>query len=433
MRVTETGNWVSEIALPYRPPFSNFQVKWDEGNYDDAWIEYIVIGKVLSIGYIRSDRENVNLVENVGTTIPNVNPTISSSVSSIACGSTSPITFTANWENATSFRWTVPAQSGTISGCTTCSTIMVIPSATSPSVTASVEGYNSTCNVYSPQVSKSVTKTIPSISSISGPDEICYGAPSVEDHSVTHIFGADYRWFSSPLHKIDVAIQGYSNATIEGITSGAFDLVVNVTACGVTIQKSKYVTSTSNAPDVDLYEDPEEACAGDCIEYQMESITGYPVGYQYRYNYGFWEDAYSDGSFELCTSSGDDGWNTLELRGEGICGNYGDITEWQILLDNCFYMMAMSAEDSLTMSSMYAEAEDVILYPNPATTTMNVSVPDESIDSEIAIVNDKNEVITRFKNRRKLFALDAGKLNPGYYYFTVVNKNKKSTKRFLVK
>ena len=193
------------------------------------------------------------------------------------------------------------------------------------------------------------------------------------------------------------------------------------------------MNSSSSAPDVDLAEDPEEACAGDCLDYQMEAYIGYAVGYQYRYNYGFWEDAYSDGSFELCTSSGDTGWNTLELRGEGICGNYGDITEWQILLDNCFYMMAMSVEDSLTMSSLSAETEDVILYPNPATTTMNVSLPDDITDSEIAIVNDKNEIITRFKNRRKMFALDAGKLIPGYYYFIAVNKDKKISKRFLVK
>lgn len=96
-------------------------------------------------------------------------------------------------------------------------------------------------------------------------------------------------------------------------------------------------------------------------------------------------------------------------------------------------MMAMSSEDSLTISALSAESDDVVVYPNPATTTMSVSLPDEMANTEIAIVNDKSKVIARFRNNRKIFAINTEKLLRGNYYLIVANNEKKISKRFLVK
>jgi len=429
MRILNSTNpWLTSITGAGPPNFTQIEVNWDSGNFDDAKLRYEIYGHwTIFRDKLGVDEHDIKLVDS------SVNPSISSSVSSISCGSASPITFSANWKNANSYSWDI--EGGAISGCSTCSTITVIPSRSSPRVKAKVKGYNAACGVYSPEVEKIVSKTIPAVSAISGPDEICNGAPSVLNHSVyPHITGASYNWEYQSTGYDAIPGTGPSNVTIKGLSAGSKQIKLLITACDVPIVKTKYVTSSSSAPSVDLTEDPEEACAGDCIDMQMEAYIGYAAGYQYRYNYGFWQTVGSNGSFDLCTSSGDVGWNDLELKGMGVCGNYGNVTNVQILLNNCFYFMMMdiSAEDSLAMTAMAAETEDVILYPNPATTYMNVSLPGEITSSEIAIINDKYEIITSFKSSRKLFAVDATKLVPGYYYFMVANEDQKTSKRFLV-
>ncbi|NJN28074.1 MAG: hypothetical protein HC819_19930 [Cyclobacteriaceae bacterium] len=157
MRVDSSDPWVSSLTAVSRPSFGDFQVKWDEGNFDDAWIRYRAKGNWTWFAADKTDIEYVKLVENdEGSSWPpnpNVDPIISSSLSSISCGSTSSITFTANWKNANSYSWT--PINGTITGSTTGSTITMIPNpGTSSFVEAKVRGYNNACGVYSTEVEK---------------------------------------------------------------------------------------------------------------------------------------------------------------------------------------------------------------------------------------------------------------------------------------
>jgi hypothetical protein len=434
-----SGNWITQFdGVQFYSPPSSIMIRWNKGNFDDTEIEFY--GKGLYVfWYTRTDKKYVKLVENdYGTSWPknpNVDPTITSSVSTMACGSTSAITFTANWKNATSYSWSVSG--GAISGSSTGAIITVIPSNGSTNVTATVRGYNSACNVYSPYPGKSrtVSRAAPVVNAITGPSYVCYNAASIENHYVNNIPGATYTWYSDPAGKIQVVSgAGTSNVVIKGTESGSFDLKVDVKACGQTVPKSKAVTSSNSAPAPPvIYQYPYQHCAGSCASYSLMLPTGYASEKQFRYNYGSWDVANSSGSIYVCTNSWDAGYRPIELRSKGICGNYGSTNTQTVEIDNCggYYMMATSEEDSLTISQM-SKKEDVVLFPNPATTSMTIKLPEDMTETEVAIISDKSEVLVNFKNSKSIFTINTSRLGTGVYYLAVADKNKKTTKRFLV-
>lgn len=409
-------------------PPDSITVRWYEGNYDDAWIEYSA--DIGLLGY-RKDKQYVKLVENVGNPIvtPNVEPTISSSVSSIACGSTSSITFTANWKNANSYIWEVTG--GSKSGCTTCASLTVIPYGSS-NVVAKVKGHNNACNVDSPQVPKSVTVNPPNVNAISGPDYVCYGAPSVVSHYVNNIPGVDYTWTSGDPSYL-TPTSGSTSIYVNALRSGSFDLTLTAIGCGAQpIVKTKTVIATNSTP-VPPYisQYPGTHCAGSCATYYTQIPTGYAVERQFRYNYGYWDVANSNGSIYICTQSYDTGYKPVELRSKGICGTFSSIYTQSINISYCGYMMATNEEDSLALTELKVENE-ISLYPNPSTTTMTISLPEEMEESQIIILSDQGEVITTFENTKTMFTLNTSKLEKGKYYLSVAGKEKKLTKRFVV-
>jgi hypothetical protein len=433
-QVPGSSVWVTEDVHFGRPPYSQVLVKWDEGNYDDAEIEYIVEGTKYGLTRFRSDTEYPSLVENSHgpppSYLPNVSPTISSNKSYLSCGSTSSFTFTANWVNADSYSWSVSG--GEISGSSTGPTITVIPNNGTTNVTANARGYNMACNVYSNWTTRTVERAAPVVSAIEGPNYVCYGAPSIESHYVNNISGVSYTWSGSGL----IFPNGNTSrqVTVQGTSTGNKTLRVTVTGCGpnpVIKEKTVYVASGTPMYPV-ITQPPYQHCAGSCENYQLWLPTGYASEMQYRYNYGSWYTASSSGIASICTNSYDYGSKPVELRSIGICGNYSSTNTQTIQVTSCgYYMMATSAEDSLAISELSVE-NDVALYPNPASTTMTISLPEDTGETQLTIINDRNEVIATFKNKKKLFTLNTSRLGSGYYYLSIVGKNKKTTKRFLV-
>jgi hypothetical protein len=432
-QVPGSSSWVTEYAYPGRPSFSELLVRWDEGNYDDAYIRYLVIGRKFGFEYIREDIESPSLVENSHgappSYLPNVSPFLYSNMSYLPCGSTSSFTFTVNWVNADSYNWSVSG--GAISGSSTGSTITVIPNNGTTNVTANARGYNTACNVYSLWATETVERAAPSVSSISGPSYVCYGAPSIENHYVNYIPGVTYTWSGSGL----IFPNGNTSrqVTVQGTSTGNKTLTVSVAGCGTPVTKTKTVNVSSGTPMYPvIYQMPYQHCAGYCENYSLMVPTGYASEMQYRYNYGSWYTANSSGIAYICTNSYDGGYKPVELRSKGICGNYSSINTQSIQVTSCgYYMMTTSGEDSLAVSELNVE-NDVVLYPNPASTAMTISLPEDTDEAQITIMSDKNEVITTFKNDKKLFTLNTSRFRPGYYYLSIVDKNKKIMKRFLV-
>jgi len=407
------------------PPPDYISVRWHEGNFDDAWIEYRV--HVGLLGW-KKDNDPVKLVENVWGK-PNALLTISSSVSSLPCGSTTPITFTANWKNATSYSWTVINGSGSSTG----STITVIPNSGTSYVKAKVRGYNSACNVSSLEEEKSVDINPPVVNEITGPNYVCYGAPSALNHYVNNIPGAQYDWQYNTSGNYTAPTGRYtSSATIKGEISGSFIISLSVTACGAQIIKTKTVNSTNNTPTPPyISQYPGTHCAGSCATYYTQIPNGFVIENQFRYNYGNWDVANSYGAMYICTQSYDAGYKPVELRSKGICGTYGSISTQSINISNCGYMMATSVEDSLTLAEMNSE-NDLVMYPNPSTTTMTISLPDDMQETQVTILGDQGEVIATFDNTKAMFTINTGKLQRGKYFLSVADKSKKLTKRFVV-
>lgn len=435
-QVPGSSVWVTEDVHFGRPPYSQVLVRWDEGNYDDAEIHYIVEGTKYGLKRFRSDTEYPSLVENSHGTppsyLPNVSPTLNSNQSSLPCGSTASFTFTANWVNADSNNWSWSVSGGTISGSSTGPTITVIPNNGTTNVTANARGYNTACNVYSLWATETVERAAPVVSAISGPDYVCYGAPSVVSHYVNNIPGVTYEWSGDGLTFPNG--NDSKQVIVQGTSTGNKTLRVTVRGCGATpVIKEKAVYVASGTPMYPvIYQSPYQHCAGSCQNYSLMVPTGYASEMQYRYNYGSWYTANSSGIAYICTSSYDFGYKPVELRSIGICGNYSSTNTQSIQITSCgYYMMTTSPEDSLAISELGIE-NDVVLYPNPASTAMTISLPEDTGDTQVTIISDKNEVIASFENKNKLFTLNTSKLAPGYYYLNVVAKDKKTTKRFLV-
>jgi hypothetical protein len=203
--------------------------------------------------------------------------------------------------------------------------------------------------------------------------------------------------------------------------------------CGAQpIVRTKTVTATNSTPTPPyISQYPGTHCAGSCATYYTQLPTGFAVERQFRYNYGYWDVANSNGSMYICTQSYDAGYKPVELRSKGICGNYSSISTQSINISNCGYMMATNTEDSLTISEMSVE-NDMALYPNPSTTTMTISLPDDMQETQVTVLSDQGEVVTTFSNTKLMFTFNTGKLGRGNYFLSVADKKKKLTKRFSV-
>ncbi len=97
------NTWKSSVTASMRPNFSSILVKWDNGNFADASINFWVRGSWTWIQAIRSDQKSVKLVDN-NRYATNGENTLSGA-GTINCGSTTPLTYTANWINASSYVW----------------------------------------------------------------------------------------------------------------------------------------------------------------------------------------------------------------------------------------------------------------------------------------------------------------------------------------
>jgi hypothetical protein len=133
----------------------------------------------------------------------------------------------------------------------------------------------------------------------------------------------------------------------------------------------------------------------------------------------------------ICTQSYDAGYKPVELKSKGICGNYSSISTQSINISNCGYMMVTSTEDSLAISEMRVE-NDMALYPNPSTTTMTISLPEDMQETYVTVLSDQGEVIATFGNTKTMFTINIGRLQRGKYFLSVADKSKKLTKRFVV-
>ncbi len=430
MKDPETGQWITSYFRNYRPSWSSFQVRWDEGNFDDAEISLTVQGYWALFQYLRWDNKKVKLIQNVGTS-PNVEPTISSSVSNLACGSTSSLTFTASWKNANSYNWEA-VTGGAISGSSTGTTITVIPSNGTTDVTVRVRGYNSACNVYSPWKYHTVARSAPVVNEITGPGYVCYGAPSVLNHYVNNISGVAYTWSTVPPGNLNNSNLLGSSIYVNASTSGQFTLKLTAIGCGAQIERTKTVTATNSTPTPPyISQYPGTHCAGSCATYYTQIPNGFVIENQFRYNYGTWDVANSYGAMYICTQSYDTGYKSVELRSKGICGTYGPISTQSINISNCGYMMVTSAEDSLALAEMSGE-NDLAMYPNPSTTTMTISLPDDMQETQVTVLSDQGEVIATFDNAKAMFTINTAKLQRGNYFLSVADKIKKLTKRFVV-
>ena len=301
----------------------------------------------------------------------------------------------------------------------------------STNVTATVRGYNSACNVYSPYPGKSLTvdRTALVVNEITGPDYVSFGAPSVINHYVNNISGVDYTWTSSPTSLVPPT-KG-SSIYVNAASSGSFTLKLTAIGCGSEKVKTKTVTATNGTPTPPyISQYPYTHCAGSCATYYTQIPSGNAVERQFRYNYGSWYVANSNGAMLSALKammSATRLWNSIERHMWSV---------WLYIFSINQYIQLRiydgnSAEDSLAISELSVE-NDITMYPNPSTTTMTISLPEDMQISQVTVLSDQGMVITTFENTKTIFTINTEKLLRGKYFLSVAAKSNKLTKHFVV-
>jgi hypothetical protein len=357
--------------------------------------------------------------------------TLNSSVPSLTCGSTNPITFTAYWSIANSYSWSVSGGSKGSDCNAGSSTCTVTPYSTTTALNVQVTGINNACG-FTRNVYKNLYLAPPSVTEIQGPSEVCLGSTGIVPHSVNYISGVDYKWFIN-----NNLISGATNRTIyvNSNISGQIVLKVKVTdQCGNFSEKQKTVYATNDPPEyVYLSEFPYQHCAGSCEMYSLDA-DGSAVEFEWRspdLGETYWQNLGQYKDFTICSyDSYDYGSQEIELRAKNICGNYGYTESDYIYLDYCYYygMDATSYEGSLDESN----GAEINSYPNPADQDLTIDLDESQNGSEVILIDESRNIRVKAYGKKDKVQMDVSLLPAGTYYLVVTNKKGKSVKRIIV-
>jgi len=104
-----------------------------------------------------------------------------------------------------------------------------------------------------------------------------------------------------------------------------------------------------------------------------------------------------------------------------VSGNHGVIDYWIVKL----------SPDTLNSVSVINQ-KDFILYPNPSTGNIQITMNNEQIGSTIQIVNINGEIVKQFKIQNSEFKIDLSKQAKGIYFVKLISESGVSTQKVVL-
>jgi hypothetical protein len=360
--------------------------------------------------------------------------TLSSNSTSVACGSTTPVTFTAAGSNipagaTVAYTWNLGANNGwrynnaaapaTIS--TSTNQIALTPvcgsALSSVSATATVNGtpYNAAA------ISVSIAKPV---FTIDGGDAVCNSSTYTLSSALP--CGATVTWAASPAGKVSLAASG-NQVTLTKIAEGNINLTATISnACGNTATAFRNIRVGSFSNNEISIGGPTTACPYQSANYAASLLPG--ASYSWFWS-GDWTYSYGQGTNGLSLDIGGNPFTgVVGVQISNACGVSGSPLLLYVTVNTCSWMRvadSASAADEANADSVLASSK-MAVYPNPATNEITITAPQILQEQTEAVfvnmlTNDRAYSKTLPKGKQQI-TLSVGHLRKGQYALMLKNK-----------
>ncbi len=312
-------------------------------------------------------------------TAPQPSFTLAASPTSIACGSTAPVTFTATGSNipngaTVSYNWNLGANNGWLyNGSAVSSTIStgtnnsitLTPDCGKPlsSISATITANG---NNYNTSNSASISITSPSYS-ISGVSSLCSGSTDYALNGT--VCGSSIAWVAPPSNLATLSSLTTSPTTLTyGGTSGNFNLTANVTSCGITTPVTLPIHVGGYGSDFKMsstLSNPPYYCLNDVVTFNISG--GHGANYNWSWPAG-WTAVSSQGNsyIQLKATGTNPPIGAVSVQYNDLCGNLiskGDIVVLDINCGSAYVPFTVYPNPTPVGTSFLTVAQKLSTYP----------------------------------------------------------------------